>query len=86
MNENLVLAHGDCNADFNRSKGVYKLGLLFRVFVNTFWIVSQNCFSYYCILTTEVCKMTEHVVFYFLNLRFTQSFYCDSFIYKKTKL
>lgn len=32
MNENLALAHGDCDAGFNRNKGVYKLRPPFRDF------------------------------------------------------
>jgi len=77
MIERLALAHWDCDADFNRNKGAYKLGLLFRAFANILWILFQQCFSHYCILTMEVCKKMKYIVFYYLNVSFTQSFYCD---------
>lgn len=51
-----------------------------------FTIVSHHSFSHYYILPTEVCKIMKHIVFCYLNLRLTQSFCCDGFIYNKSKL
>lgn len=44
MNENYVMAPGNSNADFNRNKGVYKLGLLCRVFINTLQTLLNTIF------------------------------------------
>lgn len=86
--KNLVLVHANCDADFKRNKGMYKQGWLPRAFANTLWMDSRYHVFHYCILIIEVCRRCKKnpKVLYYLNLSFTWSFHCDSFIYKKTKL
>lgn len=84
--------HGtqDCNVDFNRTKTQTETVFVFincyLLFVNTLGVHWEHDFSHNCILTLEVCKIMKCIIFYYLILKFTKSFYCDSFTYEKTNL